>query len=242
MECIRSASAAATPGRRDVAGAHHPRWSLAGRQGQLARPQFVFNANAHSRGRSLCRQNLREKRVAQGEAALADIARHPSREIHRHQIRGVTRGRRSANRLGGRLQEVFASRRRFKALTLALVDSMRAWQAPLTKLRNRTIPGGDRPGCWRESRRSRQLSRRPQSVGQPLWSPSGPNGFPTPMPRGRARGDEVALDISAQLASRVATRSIPAISSSLSPRRGVGGNAADHRTRRNRGSRRWRCC
>jgi len=40
--CIRSASAAVTPGRRDVAGAHHHRLELCGRQGQLGTPAFCL--------------------------------------------------------------------------------------------------------------------------------------------------------------------------------------------------------
>ena len=55
-------------------------WTFAGRQGQLGTPgSFVFNANAHQPGAQLLLGKIYEDNgVAQGEAALADIARHPS--------------------------------------------------------------------------------------------------------------------------------------------------------------------
>src|SRR3954451_22914957 len=55
-------------------------WTYAGRQGQLGTPgTFVFNANAHQPGAQAVMGRIYESNgVAQGEAALADIARHPS--------------------------------------------------------------------------------------------------------------------------------------------------------------------
>ena len=55
-------------------------WTYAGRQGQLGAPgSFVFNANAHQPGaQRLLGKSYENNGVAQGEAALADIARHPS--------------------------------------------------------------------------------------------------------------------------------------------------------------------
>ena len=55
-------------------------WTYAGRQGQLGTPgSFVFNANAHQPGAQRLLGKVYENNVvAQGEAALADIARHPA--------------------------------------------------------------------------------------------------------------------------------------------------------------------
>ena len=55
-------------------------WTFAGRQGQLGTPgSFVFNANAHQPGAQLLLGKIYENNgLAQGEAALADIARHPA--------------------------------------------------------------------------------------------------------------------------------------------------------------------
>src|SRR5207244_9551388 len=79
-----------------------------------------------------------------------------------------------------RLQDVFAKTDGdLRALTLALIDSDEAWKAPLTKVRSPyefMIATG------------RVLARIPEdpgrylgalnTLGQPLWSPAGPNGFP----------------------------------------------------------------
>ena len=55
-------------------------WTYAGRQGQLGTPgTFVFNANAHQPGAHAVMGKIYPPNgVAQGEAVLSDIARHPS--------------------------------------------------------------------------------------------------------------------------------------------------------------------
>jgi uncharacterized protein (DUF1800 family) len=190
-------------------------WSFAGRQGQLGTPgSFVFNANAHQPGAQPLLGKIYENNgVAQGEAALADLARHPSTatfiatKFARHFVADDP-----PQALVARLQEVFRkSDGDLKALTVALVDSDEAWQAPLTKLRNPyefLVATG------------RLLARIPDDpanylgglnlLGQPLWSPSGPNGFPdTNAAWAAPEGMKLRLDISAQLASRVADKIDP---------------------------------
>jgi len=190
-------------------------WSFAGRQGQLGTPgSFVFNANAHQPGpQPLLGKSYENNGVEQGEAALADIARHPSTarfiatKFARHFVADDP-----PQALVAQLQEVFRkSDGDLKALTVALVDSDEAWQAPLTKLRNPyefLVATG------------RLLARIPDDpanylgglnlLGQPLWSPSGPNGFPdTNAAWAAPEGMKLRLDISAQLASRVADKIDP---------------------------------
>jgi uncharacterized protein (DUF1800 family) len=208
-------------------------WSFAGRQGQLGTPgSFVFNANAHQPGaQPLLGKTYENNGVAQGEAALADIARHPSTakfiatKFARHFVADDP-----PQALVARLQEVFRkSDGDLKALTLALVDSDEAWQAPLTKLRNPyefLVATG------------RLLARIPDDpgnylgglnlLGQPLWSPSGPNGFPdTNAAWAAPEGMKLRLDISAQLASRVADKIDPRDLLEL-----VAADAASEETRR----------
>jgi uncharacterized protein (DUF1800 family) len=185
-------------------------WTFAGRQGQLGTPgSFVFNANAHQPGPQLLLGKTYENNgVAQGEAALADIARHPSTakfiatKFARHFVADDP-----PPALVARLQETFRKTDGdLKALTLALLDSDDAWQAPLTKLRSPyefLVATG------------RLLGRIPEDpgrylgslnlLGQPLWSPSGPNGFPdTNAAWAAPEGMKLRLDISAQVASRLA--------------------------------------
>ena len=185
-------------------------WTFAGRQGQLGAPgSFVFNANAHQPGAQRLLGKIYENNgVAQGEAALADIARHPSTakfiatKFARHFVADDP-----PPALVARLQDVFRkSDGDLKALATALLDSDEAWQAPLTKLRSPyefLVATG------------RLLARIPEDpgrylgglnlLGQPLWSPAGPNGFPdTNAAWAAPEGMKLRLDISAQIASRLA--------------------------------------
>jgi uncharacterized protein (DUF1800 family) len=184
-------------------------WTFAGRQGQLGVPgSFVFNANAHQPGaQRLLGKTYENNGLAQGEAALADIARHPSTakfiatKFARHFVADDP-----PPALVARLQDVFRkSDGDLRALTMALVDSGEAWQAPLTKLRSPyefLVATG------------RLLGRIPEDptrylgglnvLGQPLWSPAGPNGFPDANAAWAApEGMKLRLDISAQVASRL---------------------------------------
>jgi uncharacterized protein (DUF1800 family) len=184
-------------------------WTFAGRQGQLGAPgSFVFNANAHQPGPQLLLGKTYENSgIAQGEAALSDIARHPSTakfiatKFVRHFVADDP-----PPALVARLQQVFGkSDGDLRAMTTALLDSDEAWAAPLTKLRSPyefLVATG------------RLLSRFPEDpgpylgslnlLGQPLWSPAGPNGFPDSNAAWAApEGMKLRLDVSAQFASRL---------------------------------------
>jgi uncharacterized protein (DUF1800 family) len=190
-------------------------WTFAGRQGRLGTPgSFVFNANAHQPGpQLLLGKSYENNGVAQGEAALVDIARHPSTakfiasKFVRHFVADDP-----PQALVARLQKVFGdSDGDLRAMTSALLDSDEAWQAPLTKMRSPyefLVATG------------RLLARIPEDpgsylgslnlLGQPLWSPSGPNGFPdTSAAWAAPEGMKLRLDISAQTASRVADKIDP---------------------------------
>src|SRR6185312_8829772 len=109
-------------------------WTYAGRQGQLGTPgTFVFNANAHQPGAQRVMGKIYDANgVAQGEAVLADIARHPSTakfvagKLARHFVADDPPAA-----LVARLADVFVrSDGDLKALALALLDSDEAWKAP----------------------------------------------------------------------------------------------------------------
>jgi uncharacterized protein (DUF1800 family) len=183
-------------------------WSFAGRQGKLGEPgSFVFNANAHQPGlQRLLGKVYEQGGIAQGEAALADIARHPSTakfiatKFVRHFVSDDP-----PPLLVARLQEVFTQTGGdLRAMTLALVDADEAWSAPLTKLRSPyefLVAAGralarvpDEPGIYLGAL---------NTLGQPLWSPAGPNGFAdTNAAWAAPEGMKLRLDISAQIASR----------------------------------------
>lgn len=184
-------------------------WTFAGRQGQLGTPgTFVFNANAHQPGpQVLLGKTYEDSGLSQGEAALADIARHPSTakfiatKFARHFVADEP-----PPALTARLQETFRKTDGdLLALATTLVDSNEAWAAPLTKIRSPyeyLVAAGrllgqipDDPG--------RYLGGL-NLLGQPLWTPSGPNGFPdTNAAWAAPEGMKLRLDIAAQVASRL---------------------------------------
>lgn len=184
-------------------------WTFAGRQGQLGSPgSFVFNVNAHQPGpQVLLGRSYEATGLAQGEAALADLARHPSTanfiatKFVRHFVADDP-----PPALVARLRGVFVkSDGDLKALAMALVDSDEAWRAPLTKMRSPydfLVASG------------RLLARVPEDpsrylnglnlLGQPLWSPPGPNGFPdTNAAWAAPEGIKLRLDIAAQLGAQL---------------------------------------
>ncbi|UPK34715.1 DUF1800 family protein [Bradyrhizobium sp. 186] len=184
-------------------------WSFAGRQGQLGTPgSFVFNTNAHQPGpQALLGKTYEATGLAQGEAALADIARHPSTanfiatKFVRHFVADDP-----PPSLVARLRDVFVKTDGdLKALATALVDSDEAWKAPLTKMRSPydfLVASG------------RLLARVPEDpgaylnnlnlLGQPLWTPAGPNGFPdTNAAWAAPEGIKLRLDIAAQMGARL---------------------------------------
>jgi uncharacterized protein (DUF1800 family) len=185
-------------------------WTFAGRQGQLGTPgSFVFNANAHEPGaQRLLGKTYENNGVAQGEAALADIARHPSTakfiatKFTRHFVADDP-----PPALVTRLQAVFRkSDGDLRALTTTLLDSDEAWQAPLTKMRSpyEFLVATGRLLAQIPEDPSRYLGGL-NLLGQPLWSPAGPNGFPdTNAAWAAPEGMKLRLDISAQIASRLA--------------------------------------
>jgi uncharacterized protein (DUF1800 family) len=185
-------------------------WTFAGRQGQLGTPgSFVFNANAHEPGAQLLLGKTYENNgVAQGEEALEDIARHPSTakfiatKFARHFVADDP-----PPALVARLQEAFRkSDGDLKALAAALVDSDEAWQAPQTKMRSpyEFLVATGRLLSQIPDDPSRYLGGL-NLLGQPLWTPAGPNGFPdTNAAWAAPEGMKLRLDISAQVASRLA--------------------------------------
>ena len=185
-------------------------WTYAGRQGQLGTPgTFVFNANAHQPGAQRVMGKVYDASgVAQGEAVLADIARHPSTakfiagKFARHFVSDEP-----PPALVARLGDVFTrSDGDLKALALALLDSEEAWKPPQSKMRSpyEFLVAAGRLLAQIPNDPGRYLGGL-NVLGQPLWSPGGPNGFPDSNAAWAApEGIKLRLDISAQIASRLA--------------------------------------
>jgi uncharacterized protein (DUF1800 family) len=184
-------------------------WTFAGRQGLLGEPgTFVFNANAHEPGAQRVLGKVYDAGgVAQGEAVLADIARHPSTakfiatKFVQHFVADDP-----PPALVGRLQDVFTKTDgNLGALATALVDSDEAWTAPLAKMRSpyEYLVATGRIFARVPEEPGRYLGGL-NLLGQPLWSPAGPNGFPdTNAAWAAPEGMKLRLDIAAQVSSRL---------------------------------------
>jgi uncharacterized protein (DUF1800 family) len=185
-------------------------WTYAGRLGQLGPPgSFVFNTNAHQPGAQRVLGKIYDAPgVAQGEAVLSDIARHPSTakfiagKFVRHFVADDP-----PPSLVKRLADVFTKTGGdLKALAMALVDSDEVWTAPLSKMRSpyEFLVAAGRLLAQIPNDPARYLGGL-NTLGQPLWSPAGPNGFPdTNAAWAAPEGIKLRLDISAQIASRLA--------------------------------------
>lgn len=159
-------------------------WMMAGREGRLGEPgSFVFNASAHQPGdEDFLAKTYPAGGMGQAEAVLNDLARHPATAHHiatktaRHFIADDP----PASAVE-RLAKVFSAQDGdLRALAATLVNMPEAWSQPLTKMRSpldytlairRAVgpgPAAD-PG---------QTLNWLGMLGEPLWQPPGPNGFP----------------------------------------------------------------
>src|SRR5581483_585092 len=181
-------------------------WTFVGREGKLGEPgAFAFNVNAHEPGpATLLGRVYAQDGLAQGEAALADIARqgavatHIARKFARHFVADSP-----DPGLVERLAKVFrGSDGDLGALARALVMDDAAWSAPPTKIRN---PWELVAAVWRAFNRPTADPGPALSamnlLGMPLWQPSGPNGFSDDASAWASpEGMKMRLELAAQLA------------------------------------------
>jgi uncharacterized protein (DUF1800 family) len=157
-------------------------WTVVGREAVLGFPgSFAFNAGLHEPGtQPLLGKRYDQPGKAQGLAALTDLAHHPATarfiafKLARHFV---------ADAPPPGLVDLLAQTFRrtegdLAALSRALIESDEAWGAEPTKIRT---PQEFLIASFRA------LGRKPDfgqivgpltAMGQMLWQPSGPNGYP----------------------------------------------------------------
>jgi uncharacterized protein (DUF1800 family) len=183
-------------------------WTFAGAAGRIGEPgTFVFNPLAHEPGdQTLLGKVYKAGGIEQGEAALTDLARHPSTARHvatklvRHFVADAP-----PPSLVGRLADVFRDTDGdLLAVAAALLAADEAWSAPLTKMRT------PEEFLLAAMRAIDHLPDDPGAVlgplnvmGMPLWQPPGPNGWPdTVAAWASPEGMKLRLDVAAALAGR----------------------------------------
>lgn len=184
-------------------------WSIANQNGKEGEPgTFVFRAGAHEPGPiPLLGKIYPEDGVAQGKAALADIARRPetAKFIATKFARSFVSDQLSA-RLTAHLAKVFQdSDGDLKALTLALIHDDEAWAPGPGKMRtpyeflvasNRLLGHlPEDPG---------QVLQPLNLMGMGLWTPPGPNGYADSIAAWASpEGMKLRLDYCSQVASKL---------------------------------------
>jgi len=182
-------------------------WTMAGREGRQGEPgSFVFNANAHEPGEAtLLGKTYTGSGMGQAEAALNDIAgqeataRHVATKLACHFIADDP-----PPAAVDRLAKVFTrSDGNLLSMAVALVDIPETWSTPLTKLRSPldyalALRRAIGPTAGNEPQRTLGWLR---ALGEPLWEPPGPNGFPDRTDAwASAEGMKTRLDIAWQAA------------------------------------------
>jgi len=184
-------------------------WTYSGPDGRFGEPgQFAFVPQWHEPGpQTLLRRIFDQQGVAQGEAALRMLCQHEktakfiATKLARHFVADdappalVERLAKTFQTTGGDLASV----------TRVLVNSEEAWSYPLTKMRS---PRDFMMASWRLLGR---IPEEPQRIlnalnvlGEPLWSPPGPNGFPDTKAAWEAPEQiKLRLDLAAQMARQL---------------------------------------
>ena len=183
-------------------------WTFAGREGRIGEPgAFVFNAAAHEPGDQMVDGHAYlASGFGQGEAALNDLARNPATARHvatklvRHFVADDP-----PPAAVDRIATVFRTRDGdLRAVSAALVDLPEAWSTPMRKMRNpydlliaeaRLLDAPlAEPGPVLQGLRM---------LGQPLWEPPGPNGFPDATADWASpEAMKLRLDLAAEVARR----------------------------------------
>jgi uncharacterized protein (DUF1800 family) len=184
-------------------------WTFAGREGRIGEPgTFVFFPMAHEPGpHTVLGKTYPAGGVEQGEAVLADLARHPATAKHiatklaRHFVADAP-----PKGLIDHLATVFRNTDGdLKALAIALIDWDDAWSAPLAKMRT------PEEFLLASMRAIDRVPEEPGAIlgplytmGMPLWQPPGPNGWPdTEAAWASPEGMKLRLDVASAIASRV---------------------------------------
>ncbi|MDR3496739.1 MAG: DUF1800 family protein [Ancalomicrobiaceae bacterium] len=156
-------------------------WTMVGKAAARGQPgTFTFNPGTHEPAdQTLLGVAYRDDGLAQGQAVLRDLARHPATAHHlatklaRHFVADVP----PASLVAKLAAAYTKSDGDLSAVYLALIEAEEAWAPGLAKFRSPlefTVAllraGDERPPPNR-------ILAALRAMGQPLWNPSGPNGF-----------------------------------------------------------------
>jgi uncharacterized protein (DUF1800 family) len=189
-------------------------WTVVGAEGRLGTPgAFAFNRAAHEPGsQTLLGVSYPDDGVSQGRAALRDLAHHPATARHialklaRHFVADAP-----PPELVASLAATYAKTRGdLSAVYQTLIASEAAWNPTLVKIRSPLEyfvallrASGERP-------KPNVVMARLNAMGQPLWNPSGPNGFPDTVDVwASSEGLATRIDVASLVANQTPGRTDP---------------------------------
>ncbi len=189
-------------------------WTVVAAEGRLGTPgTFTFNRAAHEPGsQALLGVSYPDDGVGQGRAALRDLARHPATARHialklaRHFVADAP-----PPELVASLAATYAKTRGdLSAVYQTLIGSEAAWNPALVKIRSPLEyfvallrASGERP-------KPNAIMAALNAMGQPLWNPSGPNGFPDTVDAwASSEGLGTRIDVASLVANQTPGRTDP---------------------------------
>jgi uncharacterized protein (DUF1800 family) len=143
--------------------------------------EFEFHADRHEPGaKTLLGRTYAEDGLAQGRAVLSDLAAHPATAHHiatklvTHFVADIPPTT-LVDRLAKRFRDTGGD---LKQVTVALLQSDEAWQAPRTKLKRPSewFIGAMRAGNV-ERADVHMVMQAQAMLGEPLWRPNSPKGY-----------------------------------------------------------------
>jgi uncharacterized protein (DUF1800 family) len=183
-------------------------WRFARNDNQFGEEgRFGFNPNLHEPGdHKVLGVVYREDGGAQGERALLTLARHPStarhvaRKLAAHFVSGTP-----SPALVSRLEKAFHSTGGdLSAVSRALIEAPEAWEEERSKLRMPYEFVAASVRATGTPMTAPQINGALMGMGQPLWSPPGPNGFPDETAAWLSpEGMKARLDFAARFAEAV---------------------------------------
>jgi uncharacterized protein (DUF1800 family) len=155
-------------------------WTIGEKQ-DGSRGTFTFNPNRHEPGaHKVLTRSYAQAGMGQGQAVLADLARHPStaRFIATKLVRHFVADDPPAELVEHLAKTFEGTDGNLAKVSRALIDAPAAWDAPATKLRSPQELLVAMLRATNISLEGPQLVRLLMTLGHRPWSPGGPDGFP----------------------------------------------------------------
>ena len=189
-------------------------WTI-GEKRDGSRGNFTFNPNWHEPGvHKVLARSYAQAGVGQGQAVLADLARHPAtaRFIAAKLVRHFVADDPPADLVEHLAKTFEVTDGNLAKVSRALIDAPAAWDAPATKLRSPQELLAAMLRATNISLEGPQLVRLLMTLGHRPWSPGGPDGFPdTAAHWVSAAGMRARLDVASVIARRAEDNSDPAM-------------------------------